>query len=321
MSEWLKAHAWKATLNRKFDVGRRQPRYDEFTVGHQQQLRGSVAVDVGYVHRDYRRRTGFIEINGIYANGRFLGYRDESQNDILLVTENTYNHPVYDAVTVQLAKNTRRLQVLANYTRQWRHMAGTWQPTDPAGFLQPNAFPNDGGIGGTSGSSADANGYSVIDDPRWQNHVFRAGMSLSLPWQFKLSTNYTIQSGTLSAPIVTRISAPDPTVGPPTITLSNGRVVSNPLATTLRFEFPTRGDGQFALPALHIFNLRFGRRFGTGLGSLDAFVDIFNLTNHDAETLSVFGESNRTFSPNYRKGAGRQAPRAVQVSFRWEFEK
>lgn len=309
------------TLNRKFDAGRRQPRYDELTVGHQQQLPGTVVVDAGYVHRDYRRRTAFIEINGIYDNGRFLGYRDESQNDIFLITENTYNHPVYNAFTLQLSKSSTRVQVLANYTRQWRHMAGTWQPTDPAGILQPHAFPNDGGIGGTSGSSADANGYSVIDDPRWQDHVFRAGASLMLPWQLRVSTNYTIQSGTLSGPIITRISSPDPNAGPPTIRLSNGRVVSNPLATTLRFEYPTRGEGQFALPALHIFNLRVGRRFGTSLGNLDAFVDVFNLTNHDADTLTVFGQSNRTFSPDYRKGAGRQAPRAVQVSFRWEFDK
>ena len=45
------------------------------------------------------------------------------------------------------------------------------------------------------------------------------------------------------------------------VVLSNGRVVSNPLATTIRFANATRSDGQYELAGLHYINLRFGREF------------------------------------------------------------
>ena len=57
--------------------------------------------------------------------------------------------------------------------------------------------------------------------------------------------SYTLQKGRWSGPIPTGSLRPDPQFGPPTVTLSNGRVVSNPLATTLRFAFPTRSEGQY----------------------------------------------------------------------------
>ncbi len=72
------------------------------------------------------------------------------------------------------------------------------------------------------------------------------------PWDFQVATNYSIQRGRWSGPILNRIAAADPQFGTPTVTLSNGRVVSNPLATTIRFENDDRGDGQFQLDALHI---------------------------------------------------------------------
>jgi hypothetical protein len=33
---------------------------------------------------------------------------------------------------------------------QWRHLAGTWQPNDPASFIRPDAFPNRKGNGSTT---------------------------------------------------------------------------------------------------------------------------------------------------------------------------
>ena len=66
------------------------------------------------------------------------------------------------------------------------------------------------------------------------------------------------------------------------MTLSNGRTVSNPLATTIRFANATRDEGQFKLPALHILNLRFGRDFRFGTYRLEPALEIFNVTNHDA---------------------------------------
>ena len=34
-------------------------------------------------------------------------------------------------------------QFMAGINRQWQHMSGDWNPTDPARFIQPSAFAND----------------------------------------------------------------------------------------------------------------------------------------------------------------------------------
>ena len=85
--------------------------------------------------------------------------------------------------------------------------------------------------------------------------------------------------GWWSGPIL-RTSPIDAQFGPPTVTLANGRVVSNPLATTRRFAFPTRAEGQFSLPARHYLNVRVGRELRLhGSTRLQLHVDVFNLPN------------------------------------------
>ena len=100
------------------------------------------------------------------------------------------------------------------------------------------------------------------------------------PWNFNVATNYALQGRRWSGPIITRVAAADPQFGPTTVTLSNGRVVSNPLATLNRFAFPTRDEGQFKLPALHVVNLRVGRDFDFAQDRrLQLAVDFFNVGN------------------------------------------
>src|SRR5467141_51675 len=38
---------------------------------------------------------------------------------------------------------SRGFQFMAGINRQWQHMSGDWNPTDPARFIQPGAFAND----------------------------------------------------------------------------------------------------------------------------------------------------------------------------------
>ena len=102
------------------------------------------------------------------------------------------------------------------------------------------------------------------------------------------------------------------------MTLSNGRTVSNPLATTIRFANPTRDEGQFRLAGLHILNLRFGRDLQFGKYRLEPALEIFNVTNHDA-FHSIEQGGAQTFSPLFGQGRQRQAPRAAQISARFVF--
>jgi outer membrane receptor for Fe3+-dicitrate len=133
-----------------------------------------------------------------------------------------------------------------------------------------------------------------------------------------LATNYTLQSALWSGPIVTRLAAPDPRFGPATVTLSNGRVVSNPLATTIRFAYPTRDEGQFTLPAVQVWNARIGRDFRLGARRLETALDVFNVTNNEAFYLLENG-AHQTFSPLFGQGRQRQTPRAAQISVRFVF--
>jgi hypothetical protein len=311
------------STDRVLDDARHQPYMNEWIVGFRQQLRGQVSVDASMVRREFRERTALVEINGIYEDGVFKGYRDESFNDIHKITNNVWNWPVYKFFELQATKQTDRFQTLASYTHQWPHLAGTWQPNDPASFIQPDAFPNSRGIGSTTSTFESQNSLSsspVVSTVQVQtiDDTIRLGANYRGPWDVVLATNYTLQSGLWSGPILTRLPAPDPRFGPPTIRLSNGRDVSNPLATTIRFAYPTRDEGQSTLPSVHVWNLRIGRDIRFGARRLETALDIFNVTNHDAFYLLELG-ANQTFSPLFGQGRQRQTPRAAQISARYVF--
>jgi hypothetical protein len=301
--------------NQRFDPDYHQPFVKEWTLGYRRQFGGQVAVNVTFAHREYRDRPASVEVNGIYDGGVFRGYRDESLNDILLRTNNRYNWPVYSGLELEASKQVSRLQMLVSYTRQWRHLAGTWQPNDPASFLQPDAFPNDKGIGATHSTDNSILGASRAN---WRDHVGKVALAYQGPWGLRLATHYVYQSGQWSSPILMQLPAADPRFGPPTVQLSNGRVVSNPLATPIRFAFPTRGEGQFTAPDVQLWNLRVGREFSLGPTRLMADLDVFNVTNRGDFELLQSG-AHQLYSPNYRLGQAVQPPRSAQLTLRFTY--
>lgn len=315
--------------NQQIDPDRHMQFADEWIVGYRRSLPGRTAVDVSFVRRNWKDRPANIEINGIYDDGVFQGYRNEDFNAFYRLTNNRWNWMVYSGLEMTVTKRTRNLQLIGGYTRAWDHIDGTWQPHDPASFIQPDAFPNDRGIGSFRGGLSDANSYTNTWNTRnssWQDHQFRLGASYTGPWDILLGTNYTLMSGPYTGPIIDRIASPDPAFGPPTVTLSNGRVVQNPLATRDRFVYPTRGEGQIKLPALHVWNVRVGKGFTFGKNRLDASLDVFNVLNNDAFQEFFTGQSNLRYSPNYIigpdgniRGNNRQTPRTAQGLLRFTF--
>ncbi len=136
------------------------------------------------------------------------------------------------------------------------------------------------------------------------------------PWGITTAISYALQAGRWSGPILTRIAAPDPQFGPPTVQLSTGRVVSNPLSTVNRFAFPTRGEGQFELPALHVVNLRVGRAFHFSSDRrFQIDVDVFNVGNM-GRPQGFLANANQLFSTNYGRGGLIQQPMSAQLSVR-----
>jgi hypothetical protein len=200
-------------------------------------------------------------------------------------------------------------------------MGGWWQPNDPASFVQPDAFPNNKclGIPRQAPSNSLTGTADTFGCTGWQDHTGRIAINYDGPWGLILGTSYTLQSGPYTGPIVTKIAAPDPRFGPSTVKLSNGRVVSNPLATTIRFAFSDRGEGQVKAPVRMELNVHVGRRFEFAGRRLEAALDAFNLQNRGAIERYTSDGANQLYNPQYLAAQSLQAPRAMQVSLRFQF--
>ena len=168
----------------------------------------------GFIHRDFRDRTALVEENAIYDGNKFIGFRNENQNEIFLVTSNEWNRPVYNALELVATRRTGQLQLLAGYTRVWSHLAGTWQPNDPASFIQPNAFELDRGLPSNDNRNGSVNnwyGPAPIpwSGPEWMDHVANLSGAFHGPWGMLVASSYSMLKGWWSGPIL-RNSEVDP---------------------------------------------------------------------------------------------------------------
>ena len=285
----------QVAANRRIDPDRHQPFTDEILLGYRRQLPGQISVDATFIRRAYKDMPAQIDVNGIYTGGVFRGYEDVSQNAILLQTNNVWNTPIYTGVEVVGSQRTRRSQFIVGYTRGFQHLDGTWQPNDPASFIQPTAFANNRGIGSIRGNENNSlSGTAQARNPMWIKHALRLAGSYNAPWGLTLSSNLNIFSGPYTGPIVRILPAPDPQFGPATLVLSNGRTVSNPLATTVRFAYPSRGEGQLQAPTLAQWNARVGWRFALGSRRFEIALSLLNITNRDALQEFLGGDGVNT---------------------------
>jgi hypothetical protein len=320
--------------NRRIDPERHMGFVDEFLLGYRAQLPRQTSLDASFIRRYYREMAGQVDVNGIYTNGTFTGYADPTQNAILLQTNNTWNTPVYSGFEFVVSQRTAKSQFVAGYTRAFQHLDGSFQPTDPALYISPSAFPDNAGIGTTRGNENNSlSGTAQTRNPMWIKHTLRLAGSFQAPWGLTVGSNLNILSGPYTGPIIKYLAAGDAAFGPPTITLSNGRVVSNPLATTVRFAYADRGTGQLQAPTLGTWNARVARNFAFGPRKLEVALNIINIANRDTQqeflggsTTTASTGSNQIGSPNFAyddagnfRGQNRQAARAAQVSFRLEF--
>ena len=132
--------------NLLFDKDLHQPFIHEYSVGYNRQLKGLMSVGVAWTHRRFHDNFAEVDINGIYPDQPFqpfvgFGLVDPNQGIITQETNDTWTQVIVNAFEMTFAKNmSHNFQVLASFTRQWQHLNGTWNPTDPARFLQPDAF-------------------------------------------------------------------------------------------------------------------------------------------------------------------------------------
>ncbi len=329
-TEFFRAAIEPSIAQYEFDPDLHQPWVDEFVVGYGRQFTGEITFDVAFMRREQKHRYGQVDVNGYYPENPgepFIGFGriDNDRGILQQLTNNTWDKLVYNAIEVTVARRMRNnWQFLASFNRQWHKQDGTWNPTDPARFIQPGAYPNSRCLWRPRGNDDDnslGTGGTSTYCPTWRDYSLRFGGTYSGPYGIIVTGNFTLQAGPWSGPILERLPAGDPAFGPPTVTNPiTGNVETNPLSTRVRFKFDTRNEGQEKLPNPMYLNFRVGKEFTiTGDHRVEVAVDMFNLLNWSNFQQYTYNGANETWNPNYLAGRSMQAARVFQVVLNYRF--
>jgi hypothetical protein len=210
---------------------------------------------------------------------------------------------------------------MVSLTRQWQQLDGTWNPTDPARFTQPEAFPNNRDLsrhlfGNGDDNSLDGGGNE--SGVAYRPYSVRMAGTYFAPWSVRVSGSYVIQAGGYIGPLIQEVTA-DPIFGPGTVRLANGTTQPNPLATTWRFVNATRGDGQMLNETARYLQLNLSKTVKMmGNDTLEAGLGIFNVFNTGAHTQWNTG-AQRVGTALYQSRFNRHPPRAFQLTVGYKF--
>lgn len=326
----------QAIAQSQFDGTLHQPYVDEFILGFRKQFPYQIGLDVAGINRVYKDTYARVEINGFYPSGPnqpFGGYGaiDPNRGNFYRQTNNSWSRLNYTALEITATKNfSHNFQFIAGINRQWQHISGTWNPHDPAAFVQPNAFPNDKLLYMPRGNNEDnslplTNGTTVHTyGPTWQKYRLNFGGTYTAPYGISLAASYTIEAGPWSGAIVDLLPVGDPRLavfGPATVVSSTGVSQSNPLSTRMRFVYPTRGDGQVMAPSVKTLGIKVGKKVPLGASRQAEFAaNIFNLLNAGDFTQYNYNGANEVFNTaNYLQMRNQQPARALQLTLVFRF--
>ena len=90
------------------------------------------------------------------------------------------------------------------------------------------------------------------------------------------------------------------------------------LATTIRFAYPTRSEGQTRNDTNRYLQLKIGRVFRAGRHEFEPALNVFNVFNTGAYTQWNTG-AQQSYSPNYLSVFNRHPPRAYQLTGSYRF--
>lgn len=321
-----------------------QPFVDEFILGFRKQFPAQLSVDIAGIKRTYKDNYARVDVNGIYPSapgqpfGGF-GLVDPNRGMVFQQTNNRWSTLEYAAIELTIAKNfSKAFQLSGGFNRQWQHYGGTWNPTDPARFLQPDAFGSHKLLYMPRGNNEDTSlqistgGTTLTYGPTWQKYSVRFGGTWHAPKGFLVSGSFTMVAGPWSGPVVDQLPANDPEVtkfGPATFRLPNGTTVSNPLSARMRFVsvacpnavnavatscFATREE-QVQQPPVKAVGMRIAKSIKLG-GSREFEVagNIFNLLNDGNYYQYNYSGSSERFNPNFLQVRNQQPARAFQLT-------
>ena len=310
-----------------FNSDLHQPFVDEYVIGFAKQFKGQISLDVSVSRRYFTDAYAEVDINGIYPDGPyqpFIGFGrvDPNRGQIMQQTNATWSKVVVTNIEAIVAKNlSHNFQVMTSVTRQWQQIDGTWNPTDPARFIQPDAFANNRDLsrhlfGNGDDNSLDGGGNE--SGVAYRPFSLRMAGTYFAPWSIRASASYIIQAGGYLGPVVQQNASGDPLFGPGTVRLANGTTQSNPLATSWRFAYDTRSDGQIRNETARYLQLNLARTFKFGRQSVETGVGIFNVFNTGAFTQWNTG-AQRINTPLYLSRFNRHPPRAFQLTLGYKF--
>ena len=307
--------------------GLHQPYIDEFIVGFRRQFGWQVGLDAAYHNRTYKDVWGRVDINGYYPSapgqpfGGF-GKVDPNQGIVYQQVNNTWSRLKYQALEITVTKNmSHSFQLIGGINRQWHEMDGTWNPTDPAAFVQPGHFANNANLymprGNNDENSLPDTGNALSYGPTWMKYRGNFGGVWQAPWGINVAGNLTVQAGPWSGSPLYQLSATDPDVvkyGPSSYTLANGSTAANPLRTRNRYVFSNRGEGQVQAPAITTVGLKVGKVVRYQRYQVEVAVNIYNLLNAGDYTQYNYNSAYQSWSSNFLLMGNQQPARAYQMT-------
>lgn len=319
----------------EFDPNLHQPWVDEFILGYRKQFTGELSVDVAVIDRTYNHTYALVDINGIYPSGPglpFVGFGkvDPARGILQQQTNNTWSTLNYTAIEVTAAKNLKNhFQVLASFNKQWQHIAGNYNPTDPALFIQPSTFPNNHGLYMPRGNNENNSlpppgGTNLTYGPTWLEYSLRFGGTYYAPLGIVVGASYTQEAGPWSGAVVDRLTASDPDVlrfGPSTVVNpTTGFSAPNPLSTVIRYAYANRGEGQVQADTVKTVGIKIGKKFKMlGAREVEVSGSIFNLLNAGGFWQYNYNGASEKFNPNFLQMRNLQYARALQMNFAFRY--
>jgi len=303
----------------QFDPDLHQPSFDEWSLGYRRQFPGQMAIDVAGIVKVNHDQYAQVDINGVYPAGPnqpFGGFGKVNPiRPVVPTHNNTWSTTHYRALQATLTKNlTSGFQMLFTVQRQWQHLEGTWNPSDPAQFIQPDAFPNNKNIWRTDGvrtrtachgklAGQQPDVESVLDpyggdvartvEPGGVGKLHGRGGKLD-------------RTGHRSAPANSPLLA---VFGPSTVVSSTGvrrRIPGH--AHPVRLSDARRRSAQ--APDVHIVGVKLGRRVSLGGDrNVELSFDVFNLLNAGHYTEFSRQGANRKY--NRRRSGPTPTPDAA----------
>ena len=239
---------------------------------------------------------------------------------------------IVNNLEMTFAKNmSHNFQIIASATRQWQHLNGTWNPTDPARFVQPDAFPNNRDLSQQlfgNGDDNTLNGGGRESGVAYRPFSVRIGGQWLAPWGISVGGSYVDPVRRLPRPGHHQLDATDPQVtrfGPATSGWPTAR--RSPIRwrrRLRRFHAAVRRESERAtvkpqrrrqVPAVED-----RPRVQVRQPVLEPAVNLFNVFNTPANTQ--WGtDANLTYSPSYLNRFNRHPPRALQLSIAYKFSR